>query len=269
MKRASYHNHTVFSDGAETPDVFLSVAQTQGVEILGFADHYYRDAPGQTQVPEWALKPHLENRYFEVIQALAKRNPATEIRIGMEFDWLDNSAAWLAPMARDPRLDYAIGSVHYVGKESIDNVRAFWEPLSQDEIDVLHQQFWIAVKQMAESRLFDIAGHIDLIKKFAFYPAVDVTPLIRDALDAIKAADMTVELNTSGWVKDCQECYPSEAILRACRHREIPITVSSDAHRARFVCSNFSRAYDLLMRVGYTKIARFRARERFLEPLEP
>ena len=96
-----------------------------------------------------------------------------------------------------------------------------------------------------------------------------MTHVIRDALDAVKAADMVVELNTSGWAKDCRECYPSDAILRACFHREIPVTVSADAHRAAFVCANFSRAYDLLARAGYREIARFRGRERFFESLEP
>lgn len=269
MKRASYHNHTVFSDGAETPEEFLRQAEIQGINILGFADHYYRESAAPAiLVPEWALKPHLEDRYFQAVEELKTRTSDTEIRVGLEFDWLDNSAEWLAPMAKDPRLDYAIGSVHYVGKESIDTSRAFWEALSPEEVNDVVRRYWIAVRQMAESGLFDIAGHIDLFKKFDFYPSEDLTPLIREALDAIKAANMVVELNTSGWSKDCRECYPSEAILRACFHREIPVVVSSDAHRARFVCANFARAYDLLARIGYTHLTRFRQRERFQEPLE-
>lgn len=267
MKKASYHNHTSFSDGAENPEEFYWIALDQGVEILGFADHYYRDAPKVEKVPEWAMQPHLEQRYFDVLASLARRG-RMEIRTGMEFDWLDGSAEWLAPMASDPRLDYAIGSVHYLGCESFDSSRAYWEKLSEEEVKAANRRYWITVREMAESGLFNIAGHLDLIKKFDFYPTEDVTPLIRDALDAIKAADMTVELNTSGWAKDCKECYPSEAILRACLHREIPVTVSADAHRARFVCANFTRAYELLARVGYTHIARFRNRERFLEALE-
>lgn len=250
------------------PEEFLRQALTQGVEILGFADHYYRNPEDSDPFPEWALKPHLETRYFEVLSELKAKAPI-EIRTGLEFDWLDGSAPWLAPMAQDPRLDYAIGSVHYVGTTCFDCSRTLWESLSQEEIDDLVRRYWVAVREMAESGLFDIVGHIDLIKKFGFYAASDVTQWVREALDAVKAADMVVELNTSGWRKDCQECYPSEAILRACYCREIPVTVSADAHRARFACSNFSRAYDLLARVGYTELTRFRARERFFEPLEP
>jgi len=268
MKRASYHNHTVFSDGAETPEAFLGVAQAHGVDILGFADHYYRQSAEDEVAPEWALQPRLEERYFEVLGDLASRSKDVEIRVGMEFDWLDGSGAWLRPMAEDPRLDYTIGSVHFVGKESIDTSRAFWESLTPEGVNEVIRRYWIAVREMAESGLFMIAGHIDLVKKFAFYSSEDITPLVREALDAVKAAGMVVELNTSGWAKDCQECYPDEAILRACRHREIPVTISSDAHRARFVCANFARAATLLARVGYTELARFRKREILFEPLE-
>lgn len=268
MRRASYHNHTVFSDGADAPADFLRQALDQGVDVLGFSDHYYREGPGATEAPDWALQPSLEARYFETLADLAASAPI-EIRVGLEFDWLDGAADWLDAPARDPRLDYAIGSVHFVGRQTIDTDRAFWERLSPDEITETHRRYWLAVRDMAESGLFDIAGHLDLAKKFAFYPAEDLTPLIRDALDAVKAAGMVAELNTSGWAKDCRECYPSEAILRACLHREIPVTVSADAHRANLVCANFARAYDLLARVGYRQIVRFRGRERIFEPLEP
>ena len=267
MHRASYHNHTVFSDGAETPANFLKQALILGIDILGFADHYYKNPNDTEPFPDWALKPHLEERYFNVLADLRCRAPI-EIRMGLEFDWLDGSAEWLAPMAKDPRLDYAIGSVHYVGNQGFDISRTLWEQMNQDQIDAFHVHYWHAVREMAESKLFDIAGHLDLIKKFAFYPSIDVTPLIRDALDAIKASDMAIELNTSGWRKDCHDCYPSEAILRAAFHRGIPVTVSADAHRARYATASFSHGYDYMARAGYTHIARFRNRERFLEPLE-
>ena len=267
MRRASYHNHTTFSDGAESPDAFLRVALAQGVEILGFADHYWRNPDSSEPFPDWALRPELEGRYFEALAAL-KASAPIEIRAGLEFDWLDGSAAWLASMARDERLDYAIGSVHYVGGACFDCSRTFWEAMAPDALNAFVRRYWQTVRDMACSGLFDIAGHLDLVKKYDFYPSEDVTPFVREALDAIKAAGMVVELNTKGWRCDCRDAYPSEAILRACFRREIPVTVSSDAHQARYVCSNFPRAYELLARVGYTHLVRFRERERVLEPLE-
>jgi len=71
------------------------------------------------------------------------------------------------------------------------------------------------LSQAAESGLFDILGHIDLPKKFGFYPKRDVVPRYEQLFGVVKAADMAIELNTAGLRKDCGEIYPSKAILEA------------------------------------------------------
>ena len=267
MKTASYHNHTTFSDGAQTPEEYLVAARAQGIDILGFADHYYRDCPYPIVMPDWALKRQDEASYFNTLQTLASETKDVEIRIGLEFDWLDDNTQVIAPMVQDPRLDYTIRSIHYVGNKSIDLSAIYWRTKSQDEVNEIICRYWHNVARMAETSLFDIAGHLDLYKKFNAKATCDLSREISDALDAIKAANMVVELNTSGWHKDCRECYPTEALLQACFKREIPVTVSADAHRAELASTYFSCAYDILARVGYKSLARFRQRERFFEPL--
>jgi histidinol-phosphatase (PHP family) len=268
MKWASYHNHTTFSDGAEQPCDFLPFAEAAGVAHLGFADHYYKATPDATIAPDWALQLDAVETYFETIAHVKAIAPASiEIVAGLEFDWLDNSGAWLAPIAADPRLDYTIGSVHFVGKDSIDLTRFYWERLSRDEINHVTRRYWQTLCDMVNSQLFDIAGHLDLVKKFNFYPTEDMSDVIADTLDAIADTHMTVELNTAGWRKDCRACYPTEAILRECFRRNIPVTLSSDAHQAHLVAADFDRGADILARVGYTHVAQFRKRERILVPL--
>ena len=268
MKWASYHNHTTFSDGAEQPCDFLPFAEAAGVAHLGFADHYYKASPDATTAPDWALQLDAFETYFETIAQVKAIAPASiEIVTGLEFDWLDNSGAWLAPIAADPRLDYTIGSVHFVGKDSIDLTRFYWERLSRDEINHVTRRYWQTLCDMVNSQLFDIAGHLDLVKKFNFYPTEDMSDVIADTLDAIADTHMTVELNTAGWRKDCKACYPTEAILRECFRRNIPVTLSSDAHQAHLVAADFDRGADILARVGYTHVAQFRKRERILVPL--
>lgn len=241
-------------------------ARQQRVDVLGFADHYYYDDEHSTRAPEWALQFDKIDLYMQKIAELRSFGDI-QVRLGMEFDWLDDSASNLAPMAKHPKLDFTIGSVHYIGKDAFDMSKKYWEEKSEDERNTLIKRYWHAVRDMANSHLFDIAGHIDLVKKFGYYATEDVTQDIREALDAVKAADMVVELNTSGWVKDCKEAYPSEEILRACFAREIPVMLASDSHRARFVASNFMRGEEILLQIGYTQMATFRNRERTLYPI--
>ena len=57
---------------------------------------------------------------------------------------------------------------------------------------------------MAETKYFDIVGHIDLTRKFGLSPKVDISKEIDLALKAIKDADMAVEINTSGFYHLCK-----------------------------------------------------------------
>lgn len=268
LLRASYHNHSTFSDGAHSPAEMVLAARQQGLQILGFAEHYYRDCPHPTTTPDWSLQPQAEATYFETLAALADTHSDLEIRTGLEFDWLNDNLPLLQPMASDPRLDYTIGSVHFVDNESIDLSPSYWQTKSEEATNAIIRRYWQTLRAMVESHTFDIVGHLDLYKKFNVRASCDLSREINDTLDAIKAADMVVELNTAGWVKACKDCYPEETLVHACFKREIPVLVSADAHNAQRVADQFNRAYDLLARVGYRQLAYFRQRERFFVPFE-
>lgn len=50
---------------------------------------------------------------------------------------------------------------------------------------------------MAKSGLFDIVGHLDLIKVFNYLPKKDVRLIAQEAIKAIKKANMSIELNAA------------------------------------------------------------------------
>jgi histidinol-phosphatase (PHP family) len=167
-----------------------------------------------------------------------------------------------------PKLDYSIGSVHFIRGDGFDIDASFWSSKSDDERDAAFAEYWQLVRQMAQSGLFDIAAHLDLPKKFGFYPRADMRPLEDAALDAIREGGMVVELNTAGYRCKCDEGYPSPALLRRCRKMGIPVTLSSDAHRPQHLLYDFARGANVLREAGYTEITRFRAREKWSEPLD-
>lgn len=119
MNHASYHNHTHFSDGADAPEAFVAFAKAANITSLGFSDHYYKASPEATATPDWALPCDTLDHYFDSIHDLKIRTEGIEILAGLEFDWLEHSADWLKPIAQDPRLDYTIGSVHFVGNDAL------------------------------------------------------------------------------------------------------------------------------------------------------
>ena len=162
-------------------------------------------------------------------------------------------------------VDYLIGSVHFIDEWGFDNPEFIGRYENQD-IDLIWQQYFDAVEEMANSKKFDIAGHLDLIKVFKFMPKRDIKLIASNALKAIKNADMVLEINMSGLRKPINETYPSRELLEEAFALGIPITFGSDAHKPEQVGLFDEAIVNLAREIGYTKCAVFKKRERsFIE----
>ena len=155
--------------------------------------------------------------------------------------------------------DYLIGSVHFVDGYVIDFKK---EELPKNFSSEIIRKYWILVRKMAETKKFDIVGHLDLTKKFDIYPSENISTEIENALNAIKENDLSVELNTSGWYCPCCEQYPSKDILEKCKNKKIPIIITSDAHEPKDLIRDFEKAKKLLKNIGFTKQVHFDKRQR-------
>jgi histidinol-phosphatase (PHP family) len=120
------------------------------------------------------------------------------------------------------------------------------------------------VDYLIGSAHFDIVGHLDLIKVFKYVPKGDITGIAEDALQAIKKADMVLELNVAGYRKPCAEPYPSKALLKRAFELDIPITFCSDAHKPEQVGLYRKEIEAYAKEVGYTQCAYFKKRQRYM-----
>ena len=261
---ATFHNHSKWSDGRPSFAEIYAYAESVGVEILGLSDHFCIYPDGSS--PDWSLQPdRIEDYLCDVLSFRDKGN--IEIQVGLEFDWFEAHREVIAPFVARIPLDYRIGAIHHVQGQQFDVDKTFWTSKSPEEQDEVYIRYWSLVREMAESALFDVAAHLDLPKKLGFYPNTDLSSLIDQVLDAIRASRMVVELNTAGFNKPCADGYPSLDILRRCCRREIPITLSSDGHIPEHLLFEFERGVANLHEAGFTSITRFRSGERWSEPL--
>jgi histidinol-phosphatase (PHP family) len=130
------------------------------------------------------------------------------------------------------------------------------------------RKYFKLVERLAESRLFDSVGHLDLPKKFGYRPSDnDLKEMVQPALDRIAQAGMGIELNTSGLRKPVREIYPSALVLSLAHDRDIPICFGSDAHRPEEVGAGFPEALSLARDAGYTHYFRIEKRQKKLQSL--
>ena len=262
----SYHNHTLWSDGDRSIEAMVERARAIGLDEIGISDHLVLRPSGLAA--SWSMpRGRLPGYVSRVLEAREKTGSTPAVRLGIEVDFFPETVEESRKvLARHP-FDVVIGSVHYLDGFPVDEDRRFWDALPPGELDGKWRLYWMRVRQMAESRAFDIAAHLDLPKKFGHRPAADLRPEVEAALDALAAAGMAIEINTSGWSLPAGEAYPAPEILRAARLREIPLLIGADAHRPEHLVRDFGRARALAREAGYAELVRYEKRSKIPEPL--
>lgn len=265
MTYTTYHNHTKWSDGSGTVPEMIDAAVRAGFTEVGISDHF-AIAPGNPVFP-WGLPPDSLGAYAAQIREAMASAQGIILRLGLEVDYFPKSLDLIMERLSAHTFDYLIGSVHFVDDFAVDLNAQPWKGLSTNERDRVWRSYWRLLGETARTGLFDIIGHFDLPKKFNFYPSADLTEDALAALDAVAAADMAIEINTSGWDRPVAEAYPSAFYLREARRRNIPLVINADAHSPGEIARHFDRARQLAAEAGYTELVRYDQRRRFSYPL--
>jgi histidinol-phosphatase (PHP family) len=249
-----YHMHTTFSDGKDNYQNYLETARRKDLAEIGFTDHITL-APVDWCVDELDYPVMKEN-----LRSLCNNfSEDVQVRFGLEVDFFPGKEEELSDLIAYFPVDYVIGSVHFIDDWNFDTDRSLY---GKWENDTLYYKYFELVQLAAKSRLFDVIGHFDLIKKLNCWPESDQTHLFEASLKVLKEADLVMELNTSGLDRPCHEFFPSKQILEMAAKIGVPVTLGSDAHAPSQVGRHFETAISLLKEVGYTKIIRFRNRQR-------
>ena len=252
----SYHNHSNWSDGADSMENMCRSAKKAGLREFGLSDHFVMHPDPAEKDISWALLAEKLTDYISALQKLKAEldDENFTLRIGLEIDYFAENIEQVVEYLKPFPIDYLIGSVHYVGRFPVDHSAPPWERLSADEKEEICQEYWKKVLGAAECGKFLFLGHLDLIKKFALIDNMErFLPHAEKVLDAASRTGTAIELNTSGWFKPCNEQYPSDDILRAAQKRGVPVVINPDAHEAAHVDRNFKIADDLLKSLGFPR----------------
>jgi len=278
MSLVNYHNHTSMCKHAVgTPEEYVITAIKKGISEFGFSDH----APLPENLRDGITMSPLETElYINIITKLAKKyETQIAIRIGFEVDFPLYNTFDLKYL-KDERIDFLIGSCHFLskydmdvvtGKSTADNLEPEWafdnphfiSEYDKHDIDDLYHIYYTNILEAVNSRLFDIIGHFDLIKKFGHRPKKDFSPMIEKIAQNMAKYNIAAEINTSGLQRRVREMYPSDDIIKIFFDNNVPITLGSDSHTPESVGYAFDTAVNTIKKIGYTKISGFAKRKRY------
>lgn len=239
MRKVNFHTHTNWCDGADSARAMCEAAVEKGFEVLGFSSHV-------------DLIRDLDAYVAEITALKAEFRGRLEVLCGIESEGEQG-------LELRSRLDYVIGSFHYVtapdeSKAAVDHSPAFLkealEGAYHGDARRFVQDYFAFERAFVATcgKRFDFLAHPDLIRKFNVkHPFFDETAdwykaeLVATA-DAIAAAGVVVEVNTGaisrGWLDDA---YPSPEFRMLLRERGVKFLLSADAHSAAALDCAFDR----------------------------
>lgn len=247
MIRVDLHTHTNHSHARDSVRQMFEAGQEKGLLVQGFSEHSPR--PEGYDYPE-EYREHLaatfDDYLSEVSQLRSEQAPrGIRVLLGLEVDWLEDEVPYLRDMTSAHEYDYLIAGIHFLGRWGFDSAASDWAPLSFEERCGLYARYYRTMKAMAETRMFNIVAHPDLIKIFSvddFHRWLDAPgsmDLVGDALCAVRDAGMAMEISSAGLRKPCREVYPGPKILKLAHSLGLPVTFASDSHATEQVAWNF------------------------------
>ena len=251
------HNHTILCNHA-TGNIkeFIMKAIENGTKYYGFADH----APMNFDEKYRMSFEQMDTYENMVNEAKNEFKDKIDILLGYEVDFLDG---FIDDKVIKKDVDYLIGSVHFLKSWGFDNPEFIGKYKNKD-IDKIWEDYFYAIEKMAKSGIFNIVGHLDLLKIFKFLPKKDIRILAKNAIKEIKKSDMVIELNSAGLRKPIGEIYPSKLLLELIKENDIKITFSSDAHKIEDVGFGGKEIVKLAKSFDYHEVAIFKKKERLM-----
>lgn len=245
-----------------------------GLQQLGLSDHLpLIHVDPASYYPEMAMPMAELPRYVEECLTLKERyRGVIDLRVGLEADYIEGYENQIREILSPYPWDYLIGSVHFLGEWDITDHRQVhgWE--GKDKLEV-YRLYYDAVKKSALSGLYDIIGHMDVIKRFGYGPQTpegkaEVRTLELETLKVIADSGIAMELNASGLSKPCAEMFPAEHLLQEAFKLGIPLTLGSDAHDPAKLGDGLQEARSMLWHTGFRELAVFEGRRRTTVPFK-
>ncbi len=254
-----YHMHTPLCGHAVgEPEQYAAQAIKLDLKEIGFSDHLpllsHED-------PKISMNRSQLPLYHKMIENVKKNHdPILRVRIGIEADYLEGYEEQTRNLLASYPYDYVIGSVHFIKDWGFDDPaqRQGW---TGKDIDQVYHDYFDLLRKSAQSELFDIMGHVDLVKKFGHRPQEDMSGEVQKTAEVFRDAGVAIEINTAGLRKPVGEMYPAPWMLKVYRKAGVLLTFGSDAHDPKDVGRDFEEALALAQAAGYKKYILFKNRK--------
>jgi histidinol-phosphatase (PHP family) len=261
-----YHMHSNFSpDCVATMASMCESAIELGIPEIGFTEHYDLH-PDEPLRDRFRPIPWLA----ELNRCRAKYGERLTIRAGIELGEPHIFGEQTQAMLAAYPFDYALGSLHWVGNDSVFNPH-FFRAYPEAEA---YRRFFEELEHMTRIGGFDILSHFDVPVRVAHdvyggnYDPHQHEEAIRAVLHNCIEQGIALDLNTAALRRKANVLTPAGAILGW--YAEMGgerITLGSDAHRPPEIGKHLDTALRLAQQAGLRYLTHFEQRQARLQAI--
>lgn len=274
----SYHNHTDFSDGADTLAMMVAQAKKIGYTEMGISDHLIihknihqsislplmtDSAAGRIYMSDFKSNLAKYQKRSEEIRRLSQQENI-KLYVGMEVDfftydgWLEELKDFLSQLD----YDYIISGNHFLTSEDGEDILLIHSQtpkyVSSSKLKELISIHFDNIRKSIDCELFKFVAHLDYVRKLGsqHYAPEDFESEITAVLDALQKHDSATEFSTKG-LRKSSDYYPTSYFMSEIARRNIKVVISDDAHCQRELGYGFAAAEEDLAKYGVTNRLRF------------
>ncbi|SFG47036.1 histidinol-phosphatase (PHP family) [Halopelagius inordinatus] len=249
-----YHVHSNYSDGDFLPSM-LGAAEAAGLSGVGIADHC-------VVVPDERIRRFRDAYGFALDQTYPRRRGAIEelrdrfeieVYDSAEMDYEPDAEAEIRAFLDEAAFDYTVGSVH-----SLDGTNVHYEEpfaaMSEAERRATVERYFEKVVALAESELFEIAAHVDLVERNAALRGLATEDQYDRVARAFADSRTVPEINAGRVLDDYGEFHPTPALFSALRDAGVEFVVGTDSHAPDEIAARAEKIREFTASTGLSPV---------------
>lgn len=226
-----YHVHSNYSDGGFLSSM-VEAAEDAGLDGVGFADHCAVSQGATFERARTRFGFNLDLTYERRRRAIEAFREETDLAVfdAVEMDYHPDGEAAIRSFLDGAGFDYALGSIHVLDGRSIQSPGAFAD-YSPDQRRAAVDRYFDRLVALAESELFEVAAHPDLVERNPALRDVPTGAHYRRAAEAFARSRTVPEVNAGRVLGEYGEFHPHPDFLDALVEAGTAVTVGTDSHR--------------------------------------
>ena len=253
------HTHSKYSKHAigTIEDIVVSAIKNN-IKYLTITDH----APFPIDINNRLFDYELKSYFEDINNVQLKYSREITILKGLEVDFVPKYKTYTENLISNMELDFVIGSIHFI---FLENKRVNIWDIANIHDKKLTSQYFLYLKELIQSNLFDTIGHPDAILRGGIDENIycdNFYPLIK----LMQNTNISYELNTSGLRKSTYDIktdkknkgiwnFPSKSLIQILNDNNISFTIGSDAHKPSEINIGIQTILNIVKNIGIKQIS--------------